>query len=218
MNLFVVPDDAHGSSALSFGKPMIITASWNRALCVCLALPFGAAGCGPSSVPPDGKTAAPRPPSVSAGNGATFWIRNPNLRPGMDEAAVDMCSWDGELVFAVWADVRASAGGSQQTATGQAYFGAFPTADGRQLEYRGETTDGRTGEVVFHTKDQRTNATVLSGRYDLSEGSLFLVSVGGKQPRVLQLKHDIRKAESENFQKLAETDAEIGKFFTREGP
>ena len=128
-----------------------------------------------------------------------------------------MCSWGGELVFAVWADARTSAGSCQQTTAGETYFGSFPTADGRQLEYRGETTDGRTGNVVFHTKDQRTGATVFNGRYDLSEGSLFLVSVGGKQPRVLQLKRDIRKGEAENFQKLAETDAEIGKFFAREG-
>jgi hypothetical protein len=135
----------------------------------------------------------------------------------VDEASVDMCSWNGELVFVVWADTGTSAGGSQQTATGEAYFGAFPTADGRQLEYRGETTDGRTGKVVFHTKDQRTGATVFNGRYDLSEGSLFLVSVEGKQPRVLQLKRDIRKAESHSFQKLADADAEIGKFFAREG-
>jgi hypothetical protein len=124
-----------------------------------------------------------------------------------------MCSWDDELVFAVWADARTSAGGSQETTAGRSYYGAFPAADGRQLEYRGETTDGRTGKVVFHTKDQRIGVTVFTGRYDLSEGSLFLVSVGGKQPRVLQLKHDIRKADSEHFQKLAEADAEIGKFF-----
>ena len=56
---------------------------------------------------------------------------------------------------------------------------------------------------------------VFNGRYDLSEGSLFLVSVGGKQPRVLQLKRDIRNAESESFQKLAEADAEVGKFFAQ---
>jgi hypothetical protein len=134
----------------------------------------------------------------------------------VDEAVVDMCSWDGELVFAVWADVQTSAGGSHQTATGETYFGAFPTADRRQLEYRGETTDGRTGKVVFHTKNQRTGQAVFNGRYDLSDGSLFLVSVRGKQPRVLQLKRDIRKAESASFQKLAERDPEIGKFFAPE--
>src|SRR5262249_11549134 len=137
--------------------------------------------------------------------------------PGVDEASVDRCSWDGELVFAVWTDARTSAGGSEQTTTGEAYFGAFPTADGRQLEYRGETTDGRTGTVVFHTRDRRTGAVGFNGRYDLSEGSLFLVSVGGKQPRVSQLKRDIRKAESEDFQKLAETDAEVGQFFAQAG-
>src|SRR5262245_512959 len=196
---------------------MIVTPSRSRGLCVCLAVGFYATGCNPPPAPPGGNTAAPRPPSMSAGNGATSWSRNPNLRPGVDEASVDMCSWDGELVFAVWADARTSAGGSQQTPTGEAYFGAFPTPDGRQLEYRGETADGRTGKVVFHTKDPRTGATVFNGRYDLSDGSLFLVSVGGKQPRVLQLKRDIRKAEAESFQKLAETDAEIGKFFAREG-
>jgi hypothetical protein len=134
----------------------------------------------------------------------------------VDEAVVDMCSWDGELVFAVWADVQTSAGGSQQTPTEETYFGAFPTADGRQLEYRGGTADGCTGKVVFQTKDQRTGEAVFNGRYDLRDGSLFLVSVRGKQARVLQLKRDIRKAESASFQKLADTDAEIGKFFARE--
>ena len=129
---------------------------------------------------------------------------------------VDMCSWDGELVFAVWADVQTSAGGSQQTPTEETYFGAFSTADGRQLEYRGGTADGRTGKVVFHTKDPRTGEAVFKGHYDLSDGSLFLVSVRGKQPRVLQLKRDIRKAESADFRKLAETDADIGRFFARE--
>ena len=196
---------------------MIVPPSGSRGFCVCLALGFCAAGCNQAPAPSGASTAASRPASVSAGNGTTSWSRNPNLRPGVDEASVDMCSWDGELVFAVWADARTSAGGSKQTATGETYFGTFPTVDGRQLEYRGETADGRTGKVVFHTKDQRTGATVFNGRYDLSEGSLFLVSVGGKQPRVLQLKRDIRKGEAENFQKLAETDAEIGKFFAREG-
>jgi hypothetical protein len=194
---------------------MFVTPSWSRGLCGCLALGFCAAGCNQSPAPPGGNTTALPPPSVSAGNGTTSWSRIPNLRPGVDEASVDMCSWGGELVFAVWADARTSAGGSQQTAAGETYFGSFATADGRQLEYRGETTDGRTGKVVFHTKDQRTGATVFNGRYDLSEGSLFLVSVGGQQPRVLQLKRDIRKADSESFQKLAEADAEIGTFFVQ---
>ena len=195
---------------------MIVTPP-SRGLCVCLAVAFCAAGCNPPPAPRGGNTAAPRPPSVSAGHGIASWSRNPNLRPGVDEASVDMCSWDGELVFAVWADVRTSGGGSEQTPTGETYFGAFPTADGRQLEYRGETADGATGKVVFHTKDQTTGATAINGRYDLSEGSLFLVSVKDTQPRVLQLKRDIRKAQSEAFQKLAEADAEIGKFFAREG-
>jgi hypothetical protein len=30
-----------------------------------------------------------------------------------------MCSWNGELVFAVWADVQTSSGGSRQTAAGE---------------------------------------------------------------------------------------------------
>src|SRR5262249_8672884 len=196
---------------------MIVTPLRSRGVCVCLAVGFCAAGCNPPPAPQDGNTATPRPPSLSAGNGTTSWSRNPNLRPGVDEASVDMCSWNGELVFAVWANTQTSAGGSQQTATGESYFGTFPTGDGRQLEYRGETTDGRTGKVVFHTKDQRTGATAFNGRYDLSEGSLLLVSVEGKQPRVLQLKRDIRKAESHSFQKLADAEAEIGKFFELEG-
>src|SRR5262249_36163121 len=133
------------------GQTMIVVPSRSRGLRVCLALGFCAAGCNQSPAPSGGYTAAPRPPSVSAGNGTISWSRNPNLRPGVDEASVDRCSWDGELVFAVWTDARTSAGGSEQTTTGEAYFGAFPTADGRQLEYRGETTDGRTGTVVFHT-------------------------------------------------------------------
>jgi hypothetical protein len=139
------------------------------------------------------------------------------VRPGLDEASVDLCSYDGELVFAVWADARTSAGGSQQTTTGQAYFGAFPTADGRQVEYRGATADGHTGKVLFHVKDQRTGATTVVGQYDLSDGALFLVCGRAERPRVSQLKRDIRKAESEHFQNLAEADAEVRKFFAAEG-
>src|SRR4051794_34814997 len=115
---------------------MIGTRSWRGALCACLALAFGAAGCNRPAAPGSGPD--PRP-SVSADNGGTSWVRNPNLRPGVDQATVDRCSWNNELVFAVWSDSRTSAGGSAQTATGEVYFGAFPTVDGRQIEYRGET-------------------------------------------------------------------------------
>jgi hypothetical protein len=120
----------------------------------------------------------------------------------VDEVWADLCSWDNELVFAVWTDARAGAGGSQETAAGAVYFGSFPTADGRQLAYRGETTDGRTGKVVLGGK-----------RYDLAGGSLFLVATRGKQPRALQLKRDIRKADPERFKEMARTDAAIAEFF-----
>jgi hypothetical protein len=124
-----------------------------------------------------------------------------------------MCSWNGELVFAVWADVQTSSGGSRQTAAGETYFGSFPAAAGTRVEYEGQTADGRTGKVQFHTKDGRTGAVAPLGTYDLADGSLFLVAVRSPRPRVAQLKRDIRKADAAAFQKLPDAEPEIGRFF-----
>src|SRR5438128_1292951 len=97
------PGAAPAAELLVSAEPMIIPPSGSRGLCICLALGLCVAGCNQAPAP-SGGTTAPRPRSVSAGNGTTSWSRNPNLRPGVDEASVDMCSWDGELVFAVWVD------------------------------------------------------------------------------------------------------------------
>jgi hypothetical protein len=166
-------------------------------LCLLALALLGAAGCHRP------------PPAVSLSCGGPTWFRAADKPvPGVDNGSASVAGWGGENVFVVWSDVNRSSSAGRTIDRGASYSGELLTADGRRVDYRCDTADGRSGVVRLGDRD-----------YDLREGTLFLVSTGGPQTRVLQLQRDIRtlKVAPEAFWKLAEDDREVRDFFAGAG-
>lgn len=118
---------------------------------------------------------------------------------------------DDTLLVAAWFDAHPE---GQQTgqfrSTPQASEHSHPVefkgANSVKFDYRTEA--GKPDPLGFKINGQE---------YDLDAGRLFLVSVGGDAPRVLQLKRDLgpdgMKVEAESIVATAKSDAEIRDFF-----
>jgi hypothetical protein len=133
----------------------------------------------------------------------------PERIPGISRGVVSCGIKDGKTMFVVWAD-RESEGseciaGSSEELRCRSSFG--------DIAYECVTSDGETGTCWIGFRNARWPADAT--RYDLADGSLFLISTQGAEPRIKQLQRDLSSVKSEigYFEGLAKSDAEIRDFF-----
>jgi hypothetical protein len=130
-----------------------------------------------------------------------------NPVPGIDRGGVVAytlkCGAPDGVRLVLWSDTSLSSHGSG-TVRRTFVDGHFTGAAGRSVEYLCETTDGRTARIEIDGK-----------MFDLSQGSLFLVSTQQEKPRVAQLAQDTTNFPNEAgaLREFALANAEISKFF-----
>jgi hypothetical protein len=100
-----------------------------------------------------------------------------------DQGGYLFLRWQAGLEVMIWHDVAASAVAHSAGSTeGRVYGerGSARSADGRSFEWELQTTDGKTGQV-----------RIGKASYDLSTGTLFIVTTGGGTTDVRQLDRDL---------------------------
>ena len=150
-------------------------------------------------------------PSPPRGSGAGFiaWERFGEINPkaGIDKAHANYGVWkDDGLAFLILTDfVGSSRDRSSGKGTGpEKYKGQHKAPDGQKVEWQCETADGKTGKMIIN-----------GSSYELSNGSLFLVSTRGGKVEVRQVQRDLLKVkpDQESVEKLVKDEADVGSFF-----
>ena len=142
---------------------------WRGILILLLALLLTATACAPRTTTPA--------PAVAAG--------------AVDGTGYRFLRWNEGLAILIWYDFRGDSGSSSTSSGGN--FGQLPTytihgyaesEDGERFEWEVETTDGETARFR------------LAGEpYDLSQGTLFIVTMEGGRADVTQLEQDLSDVE-----------------------
>lgn len=163
-------------------------------------------GCAPAAPPLAGRSLPSGIGMLSASPiGGDDWAGKENLVPGIDFCSYAAASGLDDFVFFVWGDFSGGAAGTSTTnKDGLQFHGhLINESDKRHVEFAGSTKDGRTG-----------NVTIAGNKYDLSEGTLFLV-YARKRYTVKQLKRDLtRFQESKDlFTELSKSDQDVAGFF-----
>ena len=192
--------DLMSSESISFLKPAV--QNQNRNLLIVALVITLCCGCGTSTAP---RAAAKR----DVLGDVAIWDspEKPNPVPGIDYAAVTYYLWNDRVVFALWTDSDNNYGARE--VAGDHLRGHIEFRNrGPKVKFDCNTPDGKSGSLTVH--DQQ---------FDLSQGSLILVSASGGTVRLKQLKREgmaavLPNGTREGFQKL-KTDPEIAKFFAK---
>ena len=108
--------------------------------------------------------------------------------------------------YAIWSDSPFGGGGSESNDGANVVFKGHLTMPNQgRLDFRGTLEPGLAGSVEIDGQ-----------RFDLVQGSLFLVKHEPNGCRIHQMKRDLTEVEfeSEHLRKLAESDSEIQAFFS----
>jgi len=110
------------------------------------------------------------------------------------------------LPFVVWSDLAYEAAGrGEGSVRGASYEGHHRAKDGRRVDFHAKTTDGKTGRI-----------TIAGVDYDLSNGSLFLISTCQEPPTVAQIRFDLSGLQRADAAKgLAESNPRVRDFFEK---
>ena len=114
--------------------------------------------------------------------------------------------WQEGLEVMIWHDVAGSAVAHSAGSTedrGYAERGSARSADGRSLEWELQTKDGKTGQV-----------RIGKASYDLSAGTLFIVTTRGGTTDVRQLDRDLSAIplDHDGILAFAEKDTDLAAF------
>jgi len=120
----------------------------------------------------------------------TFVGCSKSTAPGADiaggvfeESSFTFMKWEEGLTLMIWYEALASSNNHGSSSTESSVYtldGYTESEDGIRVEWNLETSDGKTAEFAI----DNTN-------YDLSEGSLFIISGTIDAPTVMQLNHDL---------------------------
>jgi hypothetical protein len=126
---------------------------------------------------------------------------------GVEEARFSYHYWQEGLAILFWHDhVRGGEGCSGSGSTEDPVY---------RLECDVESEDGQTFSWQVHTRDGVTADMWIDGQsYDLSQGNMFLVSMGETGPEVQQLQRDFSTLErsDEAIAAMATTDPDVANF------
>lgn len=133
----------------------------------------------------------------------------PNAVPGIASASVSHIILKAGppqgVPFVIWSDLADGNSGSGSGKAGRAEFrGQHRGRDGRKIEFHAVTTDGTSGTLK-----------VAGLAYDLSKGSLLLISTRADPPRIVQIEcdHGAFPRSREDLIRFAKSREEIRKFF-----
>jgi len=151
-------------------------------------LAAGTAGCVPPSTPPDA--------DVVAGV--------------VDQVGYEFMRWEEGLAIMIWHDAPARSGTSSTSGAGPLTHGTpfriegyAESQDGHRFEWQVETDDGRT--ALFSLDDVR---------YDLSDGTVFIVRTGEGANEVTQLDGDLSHVDPDHAScvAFARNDSHLARF------
>lgn len=117
--------------------------------------------------------------------------------------------WDEGLAILIWHDFSYGAEGC--SGTGSTEDPVY------RLECSVEAQDGRRFEWEVHSSDGQTGDMWINGEsYNLSQGTLFLVSSQGDDVKVNQLQRDFSELEATNeaIAGMAQSDPDVANFVT----
>jgi hypothetical protein len=129
---------------------------------------------------------------------------------GVDGSTYSYHYWAEGLAILIWHDV--SSGGAGCTGSGSTEDPVY------RLECDVEALDGRRFNWEIHTSDGVTADMWIEGqRYDLSQGTMFLVSSLDGEVEVVQLHRDfsILQPDNDTISALAISDSDIANFVER---
>jgi hypothetical protein len=129
--------------------------------------------------------------------------------PGIDSASVKFGTYGEGFAPIFWSD---DPGGG---------LGAHWDATRKQVHYQGElyAVDSRTIRIECFTSDGKTGTVLINGQeYRLETGPLFLIKTSGREIVVRPIARDpaMLRADSQELQQLAASDADIKAFFAGE--
>jgi len=108
----------------------------------------------------------------------------PDMAGGVfEEASYTLMKWKEGLTLMIWHEALASSNNHGSSSTESSVYtleGYTESEDGIRIEWHLETSDGKTAQFAIDNTS-----------YDLSEGSLFIISTIIEAPTVLQLNHDL---------------------------
>ncbi len=121
---------------------------------------------------------------------STFVGCSKSTAPGADmaggvfeESSFTFMKWKEGLTLMIWYEALASSNSHGSSSTESSVYtleGYTESDDGIRIEWNLETSDGKTAEFAIDNTS-----------YNLSEGSLFIISKTIETPSVVQLNHDL---------------------------
>ena len=131
--------------------------------------------------------------------------------PGIDEASVTMVTLKGGppdgIPFVVWSDLpNPSVAQGSSNANRASYRGSHRGTNGRRVEFQCAISDGNVTDIMIARR-----------KYDLANGSLFLVSTKQNPPLVAQFDVDVQNfpRDKEGLKQLSRAQPDIGGFFKK---
>src|SRR5262249_44734558 len=125
------------------------------------------------------------------------------LVTGTGQATGVYCLWQNRVALVVFTDV--TGGGSAGIGPpGPKYHWEAAAPDARRIAWACETDAGSSGRVTINGQE-----------YELAQGPLFLVSVGGEKTHVSQLRRDFGKMEPGQVHSLPRDDPDVAAFIAQ---
>ena len=133
--------------------------------------------------------------------------------PGIDYAVVLTSLVNDHLMFVVWTDVDLGKDG-----LGRGASRTGPDSDGWFKYSMSIRHDDLFVPFLWRTKDDKTGSVTIGGeRFEMADGTWFLLSTQADPLAVKQLKRNTSKRQLtvDEFREMARTDEEIAEFFRK---
>ena len=144
---------------------------------------------------------------------ATFSGCSKSTAPGadiagglFDKASCTIIKWKEGLTLMIWHEATTSVNNHGSSSTESSVYtleGYAELEDGNRIEWDLETSDGKTAEFAIDNIN-----------YDLSEGSLFIISTINGEPTITQLNHDLSGVQTNRDSWIAfgKSDPDVANF------
>ena len=171
-----------------------------------LALAACAAAIGCDAGPQQGRGVHQVSWSISTADGPSV--------PGLDDACVLFGTYGDAAALTIWSDGPGASFGAgfDKSRNATHYSGTVASQDARKIEINAYTTDGKTGDV-----------TIDGQKFDLANGSLFLVKTADgetqvqqstlKVPKPKEEAHGDSTGPSEKLRDFGKSNEQIREFF-----
>ena len=144
---------------------------------------------------------------------ATFVGCSKSTAPGADiaggvyeKASCTLMKWEEGLTLMIWHEATLSVSNHGSSSTESSVYtleGYGESEDGNRIEWDLETSDGKTAKFAINSID-----------YDLSEGTLFIISTESGEPIITQLNHDLSGVQTtrDSWVAFSKSDPDVSDF------